>query len=267
MIEVGVSMNLWDEIPMSIRKHIKNSLYEKDDLGMGESRVYLFKDDHLVLKIIDDVNQAKHEIDAITWLNQNNHCVPRSVAHEMTQTKGYLLMTMMEGKMAIDSNLIKDDPEGVIRALANGLKYLWRIPIDKCPLDMRINHKLDIAKSRILNHKVDMSDWDEAIIKNRFTDLNALYQYLIANKKEEDLVFSHGDYCLPNVFIEDGEIKGFIDLGLAGVADRHVDIALCLRSIKFNFNTDRYNDLFISLLDIEVDFEKIDYYLLLDELF
>ena len=33
---------------------------------------------------------------------------------------------------------------------------------------------------------------------------------------EEDLVFTHGDYCLPNVIIDGEEVAGFVDWGRAG---------------------------------------------------
>ena len=87
-------------------------------------------------------------------------------------------------------------------------------------------------------------------------------------------MLSHGVFCLPIVFIEDGHVSGMIDLGRAGAADRWQDIALCLRSLRENARG-RYGpaypgfdeDLLLRTLGMAPDREKIRYYLLLDELF
>ena len=43
----------------------------------------------------------------------------------------------------------------------------------------------------------------------------------------EDLVVCHGDYCFPNVLLDDaGAITGFLDLGELAVADRWWDVAV-----------------------------------------
>lgn len=52
-----------------------------------------------------------------------------------------------------------------------------------------------------------------------------------------------------------------------GIADTYQDIALCVRSLKHNFGTDEYTELLFKHLDMEPDWERIDYYILLDELF
>lgn len=98
-----------------------------------------------------------------------------------------------------------------------------------------------------------------------------LYHWLIENKPSEELCFTHGDYFLPNIFIDGNFVTGFIDLGRAGIADKWQDIALCVRSIGYNLRNcdgkDRYVDMLFEHLKIEPDWEKINYYILLDELF
>ena len=53
---------------------------------------------------------------------------------------------------------------------------------------------------------------------------------------EFEPVLSHGDYCLANIFLEDGHIKGYIDFGKTGIGDKWNDIALCYSSLKHNFD-------------------------------
>ncbi len=75
------------------------------------------------------------------------------------------------------------------------------------------------------------------------------------------------DYCLPNVFFHKGKVTGFIDLGRAGISDKCQDIALCVRSLEHNLKNKKYTDLLFQCLNIEPNYEKINYYILLDELF
>ncbi len=55
---------------------------------------------------------------------------------------------------------------------------------------------------------------------------------LKTEKPEEELVFSHGDLGDSNIFVKDGKVSGFIDLGRSGRADKWYDIAFCVRSIQ-----------------------------------
>ena len=55
-----------------------------------------------------------------------------------------------------------------------------------------------------------------------------------------DVVFCHGDYCLPNVLAEDLRVVGVIDWSNGGYADRRYDLATALWTIRFNLHDDRY---------------------------
>ena len=168
-------------------------------------------------------------------------------------------------------------PERVIEALAGGLKALWKVDISDCPYSSRLEDCLKLAAYNIKHNLVDVDDFNEDTLgENGFKNVEELYAFLMNNKPAEDLVFSHGDYCLPNVFIDGNKAVGFLDLGKAGVADRWKDISLAVRSIKYNICDLyglRYNEYlklknrFYSLLGIEEDKEKLRYYILLDELF
>ncbi len=57
----------------------------------------------------------------------------------------------------------------------------------------------------------------------------------------------HGDFCLPNVMMNDGQFQAFIDVGQAGIGDRHIDIFWGLWSLEYNLKTDKYRDYFLEL--------------------
>lgn len=95
-----------------------------------------------------------------------------------------------------------------------------------------------------------------------------LFEELVSNKPlDEELVFTHGDYCLPNVIMENQRVSGYIDWGRAGVADKYQDLALAIRSISYNFGKD-YVPYFLAGYGIkELDESKVDFYQLMDEFY
>ena len=66
----------------------------------------------------------------------------------------------------------------------------------------------------------------------------------------------HGDYCLPNILLNNWNFSGFIDLGNGGVGDRHIDLFWGAWTLFFNLKTDRYRDRFLDAYgreDVEED--------------
>lgn len=58
-------------------------------------------------------------------------------------------------------------------------------------------------------------------------------------------VLIHGDFCLPNVMLNRWQFSGLIDLGGAGIGDRHEDLYWAIWSLGYNLKTDRYRDRFL----------------------
>lgn len=57
----------------------------------------------------------------------------------------------------------------------------------------------------------------------------------------------HGDYCLPNIMLDDWRLSGFIDLDHAGFSDRHIDIFWGIWTLQFNLHTDAYRNRFLDV--------------------
>ena len=156
------------------------------------------------------------------------------------------------------------------------LKMLWSVDISGCPRIRDLDTELEEAKSRVENGLVDVGDAEPATFgEGGFKDPEALLEWLYANRPDYEPVLSHGDFCLPNIILNDGEVSGFIDLDDAGVGDKWRDIALCHRSLKHNFDgtyggriyPDFDPDMLFDALGIDPDRDKLRYFMLLDELF
>ncbi|TMG10040.1 MAG: hypothetical protein E6I06_05970, partial [Chloroflexi bacterium] len=48
-------------------------------------------------------------------------------------------------------------------------------------------------------------------------------------------VLVHGDYCLPNVLVQDGKLSGLVDVGQSGLGDPEVDLAAGVWTLQYNF--------------------------------
>lgn len=259
-------------IPESIKKIIGDRTYTIDTVGMSDSQVIVFND--MVLKIEKQREEAENEYRMMAWLNDKLP-VPKILCWEKKNGKSYLLMTKVEGQMCCDAEML-EDPKHLVKMLAEGLKMLWNVDISNCPYNNRIDNKLSSAQIRVENNLCTMEDAEpETYGKDGFDNPAQLLQWLKDNRPTEELVFSHGDYCLPNVFVKENKINGFIDLGRSGIGDKYQDIALCYRSLQHNFAGTYggvvYEDFDATILFDELgiipDWNKIKYYILLDELF
>src|SRR5574344_893714 len=108
------------------------------------------------------------------------------------------------------------------------------------------------------------------------TAYDELYNYVMANHTCVDyckaMLCNKNNTKLEYQYVEAvlflrAALSGFIDLGRSGRADKWYDIAFCVRSIREDIGEEQYVELFFDLLGIKPDWEKIKYYILLDELF
>ena len=260
-----------DDFPKQIQKLIADRPYETNDMGKSGSLVRIYDD--FVLKVEKERPQVKQMIEVMQWLD-GKLPTPKVLATEVKDGNRYLVMSKACGRMACDRYYMTR-PAELVTLLAEALKMLWSVDISDCPKTFDFDAELAEAKYRIENNLVDISDAEpETFGEGGFKDPEELLQWLYDHKPVPDPVFAHGDFCLPNVLFEDGKVSGFIDLGDAGIADRWYDIALGYRSLKHNadgtyghYYADVHPEDLFKKLGIEPDWEKIKYYILLDELF
>lgn len=259
-------------LPDKIKKIIDGMAYQLDDVGKSDSCVYIF--DEMVLKIEKRNARNDETIEVMKFLD-GKILVPKVICYEFDENYQYLLMSRITGKMACDEYYL-EHPEELLQILADTLKELWSIDTKTCPRIRDIDVELAEAKYQVENNLVDLDDVEPTTFsKDGFKDPFELLEWLKNNKPTYEPVLSHGDFCLPNIFIKNGKLSGLIDLGATGVGDKWRDIALCYRSLRNNFNGtyggkvyEKFNpDMLFEYLGIKPNYDKIKYYLLLDELF
>lgn len=173
------------------------------------------------------------EAERLRWMREHDLPVPIVREYGHTDNAEYLLLDEVSGAPASDPSWRRLLAE-VVTALGRGLAQLHRTPIGGCPFNHRLVWQINEACRRVAAGRVREEDFDDERLGRPATDL--LTELLAGAPADEDLVFTHGDFCLPNVVLDRAvggalQIAGFVDCGRAGVADRYQDLALAVRSI------------------------------------
>lgn len=259
-------------IPAVIRQHLGNEACVQDETGMSRSQVLLFED--LVLKIQPASAETDNEQAFLRWA-RGKLPVPKLEAYLVEDGMAYTLTERLRGTMLCDKEYMLQ-PQRLTELVAEGLSHLWSVSREGCPDQVSpLERRLATAAEKLEAGQIDLENVEpETYGPGGFSSPEALLSWLEDNRPEEDVVVTHGDYCLPNLFGHRGQLLGFIDLGKAGPADRWQDIAIAQRSLHHNF-TGSYGpsypgyqpNLLLDILGIPQDPEKERYYRLLDELF
>ena len=190
---------------------------------------------------------------------------PAVVHFDRTADEAWLLMTAVPGRTAYQ--LLQADPaqhDIVVDALARFLQRLHAIPTSACPFNSDHDYRLGLARSRIEAGMVDEGDFDQE--RAGWTAQQVLDAMQVLLPLAPDPVVTHGDYSLDNFLIVDGEVAGCIDAGRVGIADRYQDLAIAWNCLgEFG---GALQERFLQTYGItEPDWRKLEFYLMLDELF
>lgn len=247
------------DLPMSIRAIVDSANVTPITAGMSADEVYrIDADETYYLKI---GNSLKAESERLQWL-EGKLPTPRMIHFEVNRGNHYLLTSAIKGKMMYEADLPIDRR---LELMAEGAQMWHSLPIEDCPFDFTIHAQIDAARHELDNGRVHAHHFDSIYFGKSphelFSDLlNAMPD------GEEDLVVTHGDYCLPNILVdvERDCISGFVDVGDMGISDRHLDLVLGSRSIQFNLGG-KYINRFYQLYDIKRDHAKYHFYSILNE--
>lgn len=247
-----------------IQNFITDTEMKEIGIGCSDSQVIQItkNNDTYYLKIAKKGLLTK-EYNALKWL-YGKLPVPEIILYDDENENEYLITKAITGEMVCSGKYLKE-PNVAIKIIKEAFDKIYSIDISNCPLDVSNHYKLSLVKRNVENRLVKDSDLTEETLK-KFGSAEGLLEYLIDNQFKEELCFSHGDTSLPNVFGLNDKFSGFIDVGECGIADKWFDLAICEKSIIRNFGK-QYVSKFYEELGVIPDRKKIEYYLLMMELY
>ena len=138
------------------------------------------------------------------------------------------------------------DPVRLCDTTAHLLRQLHETDLAGCPIPDRTAHYMATAQR---NYRKGM--FDPSVLELSYPQMQNIRPedaWRIAEENGKYLkndTLLHGDYCLPNIILDNWNFSGFIDLGCGGAGDRHIDLFWGLWSLQFNLKTDKYRDRFL----------------------
>ena len=168
---------------------------------------------------------------------------PEVLAYESLE-EDWLVTREGRGRDCI-SPMYLEDPQRLCDTTAELLRMLHDTDFTGCPVPDRTADYLAAAEKNFRAKAYDESqfpdNWGYATPEEAWQELERNGKYF----KTDTLL--HGDYCLPNILLENWRFGCFIDLGNGGVGDRHIDLFWGLWSLEFNLKTDRFADRFLDI--------------------
>ncbi|MBS13862.1 MAG: hypothetical protein CME19_19995 [Gemmatimonadetes bacterium] len=195
------------------------------------------------------------ERNAMVWL-ADKLSVPEVVAYHRDGDREYLITTAIEG-ISSENDECHGNKQHLVESLAEALLTIHALPIDDCPIDKTPDALLDEGRRRIDDGIVT----EEMVVEVGLSGSpSEALDGLAARRPDLDRpVFTHGDYCLPNIMIHDNDVSGFIDLGYAGSGDPYRDYKAARYSVKRNLGEEWVGP-FFEAMGVTLDMQRINWY-------
>lgn len=173
----------------------------------------------------------RHEAACTRWLRAQGLPAPEVVDAGAADGTTWLVTKARPGR-SLAGPWPRELRAGAVGALARFTRRLHELPVDGCPFARDLAVTVPLAGAAVAAGLVDEEDFDDG--RRGESAAGLLAELERTRPATEDPVVCHGDLCAPNVLVDPAtmEVSGVIDLGRLGVADRHHDLALAVRSFS-----------------------------------
>ena len=244
------SLPMW--LPEEIRA-IGRGAEVYDSSCSPEARVYFIDRDGGYYLKVGTANSLRREAEMTAYFYKKG--LGTEILSYVSGEKDIMLSRAVAG-LDCTSDIYLAEPKRLCDLLAERLRMLHELDASDCPVKDRVGEYIALAEA---NYHADSYNKEHFPDSFGFRSGEEAYAFLQNGKHllgNECLI--HGDYCLPNVMLDDWKFSGFIDLGAAGMGDRHIDLFWGRWTLEFNLHTDEYGERFLDAYGRDkVDEEKL----------
>lgn len=144
------------------------------------------------------------------------------------------------------------DPKRLAETIGQLLRRLHETDAAGCPVT---NRNQTYIQTALHNHEAGISCTEYG----DFSTSERAWAVVQANLDCLDSqVLLHGDYCLPNIMLDNWRFSGFIDVGCGGIGDRHIDLYWGCWTLLYNLKDEKWCSRFLDAYGRQdVDTEKL----------
>ena len=226
-----------DSYPAPFRPFLKNTRVYDSSCSPEARVLYLEREDCFLKRAPKGSLRTEAQMDA--HFHTLGLTAPVLCYH--SDTEDFLLTARVAGEDCTHADYLAV-PARLCDTIAERLRALHELTAAACPVPDRMQSYFACVRNGIAQDR-----FDPAFLP---AHLRALTKQKAAEllQNTADLFTSdtllHGDYCLPNILLDEWKFSGFIDLGNGGIGDRHVDLFWGAWTLWFNLHTDEYRDRF-----------------------
>ena len=228
-------------LPDSIAARVQGAVAEPNHVGCSDANVSFFDVDGGLFLKTDGAGRLAQEAAMQADLHRRGFA-PEVLAYE-AGARDYLLSRRARGETALLPAYLAD-PARLAAELGRAARQLHETSADGCPIrGLSVEWMRTFERARTTAHGLYTPvaaylgiDQPEDVL--RFVDKHA------SLLRDDALI--HGDFCLPNCMLADFHFTEFIDVGGAGVGNRHFDLFWALWSLNRNLGCDDFRDDFLN---------------------
>lgn len=224
-------------LPQAVSDWIGNAPLTDTSGHSGDKTYYVDRTPPAYLKISPKGKFARAAMMQRYWASKG---LSADVLLYLSDDRDYIAVAPVPGKDGLAPEHLSE-PETLSRVFGASLRKLHDTPFDDCPVDL-LPLLLDEAKTRAFQqwHMDDLRPFIGAASAETAREEIAANAHLL---RRDALV--HGDYCLPNIMLDNWQLTGFIDVADSGMGDRHYDIAWGLWTLMYNLKDAKYGEMFL----------------------